>query len=143
MKLREAIKEIRQRLQNDNDKHPDETLEIILQFAEEELNRRQTQMKSKKRIANCPLCETPCEIVGRVTLHYEPIKKIYTLSQIKALLPSEEELESEIDFWLQHLVSKVTDPKDYITRKGRIEGHRQSIAQEVLSCVYKALGLEE
>ncbi len=42
-------------------------------------------------------------------------------------------LEGIIDFWLQHLVAKVTDDRDYISKDKRIEGHKQSIADAILS----------
>ena len=44
---------------------------------------------------------------------------------------SEEKVEQEIDFWVQHLVAKVTDKNDYISRDKRIEGHIQAIAQAI------------
>ena len=31
-------------------------------------------MTPTKQDVNCPLCGTPCRIVGKTTMHYEPVK---------------------------------------------------------------------
>lgn len=52
---------------------------------------------------------------------------------------SVQEIERVIDFDLRHLVSKVTDERDYISRDKRIEGHRQSIAQAIHALITRKL----
>ena len=54
-------------------------------------------------------------------------------TEILKLLLTEDDMEKEIDFWLQHLVAKVTDKNDYISKDKRIEGHKQSIGNALVT----------
>jgi len=50
-----------------------------------------------------------------------------------ALGLDEGKIQHEIDFWLQHLVAKVTDGRDYISKDKRIEGHKVSISSALVN----------
>lgn len=45
--------------------------------------------------------------------------------------PDRNDIKNKLRFWVEHLVAKVTDPKDYISRDKRIEGHLDSMADDI------------